>query len=255
MDSEAYLRRIAYEGDRDPTFEVLRGLHLAHVRAVAFENSSVLRGEAIVLEARRLVAKIVGAGRGGFCFELNGAFAALLRALGFAVELMPGQFWSDTGLGQAFEHLCLRVTLDDGPFLVDVGAGFSFVEPLRLVVDLEQTDPNGRFRIVRPTADETVLEVEWLHRDGVWRPHYRFEPRAVQLADFAATCDWLRTSPESAFTRGWRCARALPNGYATLDGRRLIVSTAGSREVIELEDDTALARALETWFGIAENER
>jgi N-hydroxyarylamine O-acetyltransferase len=253
MDLEAYLRRIAYEGEREPTVDVLRGLHLAHVRSVAFENSSVLRGEPIILDGTRLVSKIVDAGRGGFCYELNGAFAELLRAVGFGVELLPARTWSDARLGPPFEHLCLRVNVGGEPFLVDVGAGFSFVEPLRLVVGLEQADPNGRFRIVRPPDDAAQLEVEWLHRDGVWRPHYRFEPRAVALTEFAATCEWLRTSSESPFTIGWRCARALRDGYATLDARRLIISEAGSRETIELDDDTALARALEAWFGIRES--
>lgn len=250
MDPGAYLRRLGHVGNLEPTVEVLRGLHLAHVRAIAFENSSVLRGEAIVLDGPRLVSKLVDDGRGGFCYELNGAFAELLRSLGFAVELMPGRFWSDAGLGPPFEHLCLRVTVDGQPYLVDVGAGFSFVEPLRLVEGLEQDDPNGRFRIIRPSDDETQLEVEWRHSDGVWRPHYRFEPRAAELGEFAATCEWLRTSADSPFTGAWRCARALPDGYATLDGRRLIVSAAGSRETIELDDDTVLARALEAWFGI-----
>jgi N-hydroxyarylamine O-acetyltransferase len=249
-DREAYLRRLDYVGDPKPTVEVLRALHLAHVRTIAFENSSVLRGEAIVLDGPRLVSKLVEDGRGGFCYELNGAFAELLRSLGFTVELMPGRFWSDAGLGPPFEHLCLRVTVDGEPYLVDVGAGFSFVEPLRLVVGLEQVDPNGHFRIVQPADDETQLEVEWRHRDGAWRPHYRFEPRAAELGEFAATCEWLRTSADSPFTNGWRCARALPDGYATLDIRRLVVSSAGSRETIELDDDTALARALDAWFGI-----
>ena len=254
MDLELYLRRIGYDGAHEPTLDVLRGLHLAHVRTVAFENSSVLRGEPILLDASRLVAKIVDEERGGFCYELNAAFAELLRAVGFSVELMPGRFWSDAGLGPPFEHLCLQVRLDGEPFLVDVGAGFSFVEPLRLVVGLEQDDPNGRFRIVRPADDPSQLEVEWLHRDEIWRAHYRFEPRAAELGEFAATCEWLRTSAESPFTAGWRCARALPTGYATLDIRRLVISTGGLRETIELDDEIALARALDAWFGIREVE-
>jgi N-hydroxyarylamine O-acetyltransferase len=249
VDVEVYLRRIAYAGPREPSLEVLRGLHLCHVLAVAFENSSVLRGEPIVLDGPRLVRKIVDDGRGGFCYELNGAFAELLHALGFDVQLMPGRFWSDEGLGPPFEHLCLRVTIDGAPFLVDVGAGFSFVEPLRLAVGEQQTDPNGRFRIVVPADDTTQLEVHWLHRDGSWRPHYRFEPRRADLSEFAATCEWLRTSAESPFTKGWRCARALPNGYATLDIRHLIVSRADSRQTIDL-DDGSLGEALATWFGI-----
>jgi N-hydroxyarylamine O-acetyltransferase len=251
MDLDAYLRRIGAPGDVAPTSDVLRRLHLAHIRAVAFENSSVLRGEPIVLDPALLVSKIVDDGRGGFCYELNGAFAELLRTVGFDVELMPGSFRSDAGTWRPFDHLCLRVTVDGEPFLVDVGAGFSFVEPLRLTVGVEQVDPNGRFRIV-PVDDDATLQVDWLHRDGSWPAHYRFEPRSAALAEFYEPCEWTRTSPASPFTQGWICARALPDGYATLDGRRLIVSTGATRETIQLDSDVELARALETWFGITE---
>ena len=232
-----------------PSIDALRRLQRAHLEHVPFENASVLRGEPIVLETDRLVAKIVDDGRGGFCFELNGAFAALLGALGYEVALLPGRFWSGEGLGPPNEHLALRVTLDGEPWLVDVGAGFSFREPLRLAVGVEQGDPNGAFRLVAAPDDPVALDVEWRHRDGAWRPHYRFEDRAVGLEAFVDVCEWLRTAPESPFTAGWICARALTDGWATLDGDRLVVTTGAGRQerrVAGDERDAALAR----WFGV-----
>jgi N-hydroxyarylamine O-acetyltransferase len=250
VDAAAYLRRLGLDAPPPATLGELRRLQRAHLVAVPFENASVLRREPIVVAADRFVAKIVERGRGGFCFELNGAFAWLLGVLGFEVALLPGRFWSDGGLGPPNEHLALRVTLDGEAWLTDVGAGYSFLEPLRLVAGIEQADPVGRFRLT-PAADAPgALDVEWLHRDRGWRPHYRFEDRPVELAVFAEVCEHLRTSPHSPFTQGWICARALASGgWATLDGSHLVVTHDGER-IDETLDDPALDTALERWFGV-----
>ncbi len=247
---DAYLGRLGIDTPPAPTVEALRRLQREHLQAVAFENASVLRGEPIVLETERLVDKVVRRRRGGFCFELNGAFAWLLRSLGFQVDLLPGRFWSDRGLGPVNEHLALGVTVDDERWLVDVGAGYSFLEPLRLVVGGEQTDPSGVFRIVVAPDDPASMDVEWRHGDGSFRPHYRFADRPVGLEAFREVCELLRTSPESPFTEGWRCARALPDGgWATLDVAHLVVTGAGGRTDVTL-DEAALDDALARWFDI-----
>jgi N-hydroxyarylamine O-acetyltransferase len=217
MDALAYLRRIGLDGAPAPSIEALRALQRTHLQHVPFENASVLRGEPIILATPSLVEKIVQRGRGGFCFELNGAFAWLLGRLGFDAALLPGQFWSSTGLGPPNEHLALRVVLDGEPWLVDVGAGYSFLEPLRLEVGVAQDDPTGRFRLSAASGAPDAIDVEWQHADGDWRPHYRFEDRPVALDAFVEVCEHLCTSPDSPFTKGWICARALPDGWATLD--------------------------------------
>jgi N-hydroxyarylamine O-acetyltransferase len=232
-----------------PSVAGLRALQRAHLERVPFENASVLRGEPIVLETARLLDKVVGRGRGGFCFELNGAFAALLSALGYEVALLPGRFWSSDGLGPPNEHLALRVMLDGGPWLVDVGAGYSFREPLRLVLVEAQDDPSGPFRLVEPPDAPGTIDVEWRHRDGSWRPHYRFADRPVGLDAFEDVCGHLRTSPESPFTRGWICARALPDGWATLDGDHLVV-TRGDQRIDRRVAGAELDDALWRWFAV-----
>src|ERR1700690_1319067 len=85
LDLAAYLQRIDYRGPLDASIETLGGLHLAHLCAVPFENLDIHLGRPIALDDAGLFEKIVTRRRGGFCYELNGLFAALLRELGFSV--------------------------------------------------------------------------------------------------------------------------------------------------------------------------
>src|SRR5260221_1704154 len=88
MDAQTYLRRINYQGSLTPDIDLLRSLHRVHLFTVPFENLDIHLGREIVCDESRILHKIVNEKRGGFCYELNGAFAALLRALGFLVTLL-----------------------------------------------------------------------------------------------------------------------------------------------------------------------
>jgi N-hydroxyarylamine O-acetyltransferase len=256
VDVDGYLARLGIMAQRPrPDLDTLRELVARHLERVPFENASVLRGEPIELDAVALVARLVGGRRGGFCYQLNGAFAALLAELGYEVALLAARFHSGEGLEPRFGHLALRVRLDGVDWLVDVGGGYSFRQPLRIELDEVQDDPAGRFRLVRAALaapeEGDALDVEWRHRDGAWRPHYRFESAARQLREFAATCEWTRTSPASPFTQGWICALATPRGWATLDGRRFRLTGADEPDVDrEIADDADLASVLDRWFGV-----
>jgi arylamine N-acetyltransferase len=158
-----------------PDLATLRDLVARHVLRVPFENASVLRGEPIVLDPAALVGRLVGTRRGGFCYQLNGAFSSLLVALGYEVELLAARFHSEPAMEPRFGHLAMRVSLDDVPWLVDVGGGLSFRQPLRIETGVEQDDPAGCFRLdaARDTDQEEgerPIDVEWRHRDGVSAP-------------------------------------------------------------------------------------
>src|SRR5690349_21279326 len=155
LDAAAYLRRIGYTGPTETTPEVLRKVHRAHMLAVPFENLDIGIGRTIVCEEGSFVHKIVEERRGGFCYELNGAFAALLRQLGFRVTLLSARVARPDGsCSPEFDHLALRVDLEQ-PWLADVGFGDLFLEPLQLERDVEQVQDGRRFRITE--AGEAFL--------------------------------------------------------------------------------------------------
>ena len=237
-----YLERLGFGIRPPPTIEGLCGLHAAHLERIPFENLSIHLGEAILLEPGTLVAKIVDRRRGGFCYELNGAFSTLLRALGFDVTLLAARVHDDDGLGPPFDHMCLRVDLEE-PWLADVGFGDNFRLPLRLDSRDDQVDGAGTFRIVA-TGD---AELDVL-RDG--EPQYRFDLTPRSLPDFAATCRYHQTSPWSHSTRNTVCSLATPDGRITVRGRTLIVTSDGHRDERTLTDGELLD-AYRRHFGIA----
>ena len=242
----AYLDRI---GARRPAVldaAALGALHLAHQRTVPFENLSIHLGEPISLDEAGLIAKIVTRRRGGFCYELNGAFALLLEGLGAQVTRAAARVYDGEGrLGPLFDHLALVVRLPDGsgPWLADVGFGAHSSYPLRYDGRDAQDDPGGRFVLAdAPDGDVDVA------KDG--KPQYRIERRERALADFVPTCWWQQTSPDSHFTWSTICSRLTGDGRISLSGRTLIRTSDGTRTEEDLGADDAVLAAYREHFGI-----
>lgn len=247
MDTQAYLQRINYSGSLVPNAETLRLLQVAHLQTVPFENLSIQGGEPIVLDDDALFAKIVGRRRGGFCYELNGLFAALLRALGFEVAMLSAQVVNaNEKVGADFDHMTLMVTLAER-WLVDVGFGDSFLEPLRLDERGAQVQGERAYRI---DLDGEHLTLNQRSSAGEWEKQYRFTLQPYQYADYAEMCRYHQTSPQSHFTQGRICSRATPEGRITLSDMRFITSTAGARRDQLLTNDGEYATILRELFGV-----
>ncbi|WP_232835813.1 arylamine N-acetyltransferase family protein [Actinocorallia populi] len=238
-----YLARIGAARPGEPDLEGLRALQYAHLRAVPFENLSIHLDEPVTLAEEHLYEKIVQRRRGGFCYELNGLFAALLRSLGYEVTLLAGRVrGSDGALGIPYDHLTLRVDLEE-PWLADVGFGEFTDAPLRLDDRAPQHDTAGVYRI---TDRDGLLEVHDTEGSSLV-----IDPRPAALADFRAACWWHRTSPESPFTRGLTCSLRTAGGRVTLSGAKLITTEHGVRTETLLPDEAAVLAAYRTRFGIA----
>jgi N-hydroxyarylamine O-acetyltransferase len=246
LNIPAYLERIAYTGSTQPSAETLRELHRAHMLAVPFENLDIGLGRKITCDEESILRKIVEQRRGGFCYELNGAFAALLRKLGFKVTLLSARVARQDGSsGPEFDHLALRVDLEE-PWLADVGFGDSFLEPLRLKADIEQLQDGRKFRLVEKGDS---LQMEMADPED-WKRQYSFTLIPRQLGEFAEMCHYHQTSPKSSFTQKRVCSRATPVGRITVADGKLIVSKNGHREESVLDSDQKWQEALKKNFGI-----
>ena len=246
MDINSYIQRINYNGPLEPTIDTLCALHRAHMLSVPFENLDIPLGRRILLDEASLFEKIVNRKRGGFCYELNGLFAALLSELGFNVQRLSARVaTAQGGFGPEFDHMTLLVQLEER-WLADVGFGDSFRQPLRLDVRSDQTQGADLYRI----ADEGDHMVYLRMKDGVWHAQYIFRLQPYALADFIDGCDYAQTSPESSFTRRRVCSRLTPQGRITLSDWKLIITSNGSREERELNKEAEIEAVLFNEFGI-----
>jgi N-hydroxyarylamine O-acetyltransferase len=251
LNIEAYLERINYRGSLVPTAEGLRALQVAHLLTVPFENLSIHAAQPIFLEDDALFTKIVTNRRGGFCYEANGLFAALLRTLGFDVAILSAEVANASGeFGPDFDHMALLVQLEQR-WLVDVGFGDSFLEPLLLTERGDQRQRRSAYQII-PDGKYLILTRRDEGED--WKAQYRFTLQPHAYADYAEMCRYHQTSPESHFTRSRICSRATEEGRITLSDMRFITtSNSGDQQVRRertLTSDQEYADVLREQFGI-----
>jgi len=162
-------------------------------------------------------------------------------ALGFRVTLLSARVANDQGVAsKEFDHLALQIDLEDR-WLADVGFGENFLEPLRLISDIEQQEVTGSFRFIN---DGERWRLERRQADASWRLQHEFSFQPRQLSEFAGMCRYHQTSPDSHFTRNRVCSLATSHGRVTLSGMRLIVTSNGRKEeqvlATELEWQVAL---------------
>lgn len=225
---DAYFRRIGYGGGGAPTRETLRDLHLRHAESIPFENLNPLLGRPVRLDFVSLQEKLVREGRGGYCYEQNLLFQHVLKSLGYRVTGLaagvvlnrpPEEMTPRT-------HVLLRVDLEDGPWLADVGfGGQTLTGPVRMEADAEQETPHERYRLVR-CDDSGEFELQADIR-SVWRPLYRFDLRPERLVDYEVGNWYVSTHPGSSFVTGLMASRAPAGRRYTLFNNSLAVHPLG----------------------------
>lgn len=248
MNREPYLARIGSLDSLAPDLATLRFLHRQHLLQVPFENLDIHLGRTLSLELPALYDKIVRRRRGGFCYELNGLFAWLLRDLGFDVSLLAARVPDETGrLGPPFDHMTLLVRLEDR-WLADVGFGDNFLEPVPLGAEEPHLEGGSAYRVVR--RDDTGLTLERRQRGEGWSVQYAFDTAPREMEEFAERCAYHQTSSESHFTQKRLCTLATPEGRVTLSGYRLVETTGGLRRERVLSGDGSWHAALREIFGV-----
>ncbi|NQX41704.1 N-hydroxyarylamine O-acetyltransferase [Pedobacter steynii] len=229
MDYSAYLKRINYEGDLNVSLDLLKKLQYLHLLHVPFENLDIHQGVEIKME--NAFSKLVERGRGGFCYELNGAFFGLLTNIGFQVRLISGRVANkEQGFGEEFDHMAILAEIDGDCYLVDVGFGDFSAEPLKIMLNTLQHDRYGDFQM--EMFDNTYLIVKKLVND-VLIPEYIFTEIARIPDDFREMCIYHQKSENSSFTKKKICSIATENGRITVTGDRLKIREG--KEVMEKE--------------------
>ena len=249
VDRQRYLQHIGFAGIPQADLLTLQQLHRCHMLSVPFENLSIIYRQGIHLEEPALFNKIVERNRGGFCYELNRLFAALLKDIGFNVQFISGEIRArDGSFGAPFDHMALMVELDQ-PYLVDVGFGDSFLTPLKITTTEQQPQTSGTFHLEQE-GETYYLE----RRNGDNRSHaktlYRFTLQAREPSEFDGMCHYHSTSPQSHFTQRLVCSRPTENGRVTISENKLIITEDHQRHESTLHSEDERRAALMRYFGI-----
>ncbi len=251
MNIPTYLARLNYTNSVKPDAETLHGLQLAHLLNVPFENLDIGLKRPIQLSEEALWKKIIVHKRGGFCYELNGLFARLLKQIGFDVTYLNARVFNREGnLGIDFDHLALlvRIPQESTRWLADVGFGDSFNKPLSLDLPDEQVQGLRSYRLDQTTEGYITWQKNY---DGKWERQYFFDlqPRDFP-ADYETACLYHQTSLESGFTRRSIISKATPDGRVSLEAGRLIVTTNGQREERLVANQEEYQALLKDLFGV-----
>jgi N-hydroxyarylamine O-acetyltransferase len=195
FDADRYLARLGLQGRAlRSDLDSLTLLQHAHLASVPFENLDIVFAGGVPHDRSAAVTKIVDARRGGWCFELNGAFGLLLETLGFHVSLLGAAVLLD-GPSTILEHLALEVAGGVGriePHFVDVGFGAGTVRPLALNLSGPQDGGNAIFEFFGSPQGTTLGE----HVDGIPAARLRFKRVAHDFDDFAPVAASMQNDPD-----------------------------------------------------------
>ena len=246
MDLKAYFGRIGYVAEPRPDLATLHALHRAHLLAIPYENLDVQLGRPVGLDAEAAFDKIVTRGRGGWCYEMKGLFAAVLEEIGFKVTRVAGavmrEAMGDIVLGN---HLVLLVSVDGEPWIADVGLGDGSLDPFVLRAGAFSVE-GYRFGLAR-------LDRMWWRFQNHEQSNARsfdFIPEPSLPGVLAAHCEWQQTAPESTFVVNLVVQRFTGQEIMQLHGRvlRSVRPDSERQRVLASADD--LLRVLDRQFGL-----
>ncbi|KJZ65299.1 arylamine N-acetyltransferase family protein [Pseudomonas fluorescens] len=241
-----YLQRLGFDAPPAPTLETLRQLQLHHTGAFPFENLSTLSGHPVLIDLPSIEQKVLHDGRGGYCYELNNLFLALLQTLGFDARGISGRvvMGQPEGAWTARTHRLSLVTLDGVRYITDVGfGGMVPTAPLMLDTPAEQLTPHEPYRIELHEDGYTLRA----NVGGEWRAMYIFDLQRQEDIDYAVGNWYVSTHPESSFARQLMVARTGEGWRRTLNNGSFAIHRVGReterRQVTDVDELMGLLRS------------
>lgn len=250
MDLQNYLQRIHYNGKPEASVETLIYMHRAHVLNIPFENFHVINRIPIVLDQEKFYSKIVENRRGGFCYELNGLFAKVLEEIGIENHFIGCSVFVPplNDFGSNFGHLAIIAIIEEKKYLVDVGFGDAFLEPLELKFDEPMFQFGFYYRLTELPEGEILLEKSM--DNEVYQKMYKFSLEKRNLQDFAETCEFHQISPLAPFTKKPLCSRATSAGRITLTSTSLTITNGQQKKEMPILSSSQFEELLEEHFGM-----
>lgn len=248
LDFDGYLRRIGYEGPREPTPQTLADVHLAHATQIPFENLDIHLGRPIQIDLASIQAKLIHSRRGGYCFEHNTLLAAVLEELGFRVTALAARVRLGASRVLPKTHMLLMVEFD-GLWLADVGFGTGgLLTPIAMTPGRVSQQHGRSYRLTREEPQTWVLQA--LVR-GVWQDLYAFTLEPHYPIDFEMANHYISTHPASRFVQTLVAQRQTLDACHLLRNREHSVLRGDDAQSRVIDSDEMLLQVLDETFGIS----
>jgi N-hydroxyarylamine O-acetyltransferase len=216
---------------------------------VPFENLDVLNGADISLQPERIVDKIIGRQRGGYCFELNGLFAMALQSLNIPFRLVSAR---PTLYPQPRPrtHMAIVAELNGNQWLCDTGFGrYGIRKPVNLNQhdrDIYQGDDCFRLSLSAPG----IYGLSALTNDE-WCPQFEFDLCPQHWIDFEPANHYTSTHPDSIFINQRIVLRFTTEGRKLLNNNVLKTIQRGETTTEQIAEEH-IARILRDEFGLTD---
>lgn len=237
----SYFERIHWQGTREVSLENLTGMHRQHLLSIPYENLDLIQGVPLSLAPEALFQKIITGHRGGYCFELQGAFFYLLKSLGYEVRQYAGRFMDEPGVIQMRRHRILVVSLGGRRYVCDIGVrSESSRIPLELTEGLEQSDGISRYRYQKDLFYGWVLMQKEQGKD--WKPLLGFTEEEQIDADYVMPSFYCEKHPDSTFNKFMKISLFTPDSDLTLVGNTFKVyrhARVVQRRTLHTEEEAA----------------
>ncbi|MCI0413001.1 arylamine N-acetyltransferase [bacterium] len=247
MNITTYFQRINWSGPAIADLETLQKIHLHHATHIPFENLDIQLGKNISLELESLERKMVQNNRGGYCFEQNTLFQAVLTEIGFNVIACEARVRMGRSIVTPRTHMLLIVTLKDGRYLADVGFGG---DGLLLPVSMDGNEHDQflwKYRIV----EEGPMMVLQIFRAERWMDLYAFVPQGREPVDFQVASWFTSTHPESRFVQTLTVQQPTPEARFILRNKMFVIDRGDQEETRELKTREELIQTLDRTFGLS----
>ncbi|ERJ12166.1 arylamine N-acetyltransferase family protein [Haloplasma contractile] len=249
MDIKQYLKRIGLNHNIDVTLDTLKKIHRQHLLTVPFENLDIhIKGE-LNTDSESLFKKIVKQNRGGICYELNWLFHRLLKEIGFQTTVVGAKVASEKDNGTYFDHVVVIVDLNETKYLVDVGFGKHFLEPVTFVENSVYKDPKGLFKLVKKDDNLYVL-TNYNEKSDSYKEAYTFKYEPKRIEDFNVRKTYYVKSDDSHFKKNLICSRETEDGRISLKQDRVIITREGMKEQYPVKTFNDYNHYLKQYFNI-----
>ncbi len=253
MKLDNYLRRIDYRQIPQNNLQTLNQLHKKHVFAIPFEDLDIYLKKPLKINTKSLYQKIIVEKRGGFCYELNFLFYNFLKEVGFDCQIVSSRLYDrQENLGLPFDHLSIIVEIEKDFFLLDVGYGNLFFEPIKIPVDSNesyiQKDRDMIYKIEK--IDDTNYILSESKNGKKFRKIYAFDTTPREITEYYEQIDLKQYSENSYFVKNRICTLPTQTGRITLFNNKFIKTTQEKRQEYTIQDDNEFYQILKDEFEI-----